>query len=526
MIPRIIHQTWKTEQIPERFLGYSLSWREKNPDWSYRFWTDRDLLEFVANHYPEYLNVFCGYEQGVQRADAGRYLLLHHFGGIYADIDTECCQSLETLTSEERVILCHEPHAHWAPAISYRGLPCLIFNGVMASPAGHPFWLHLIRLMRTMEHAIDVLDSTGPCLLTSAALAYPEQESLRIEPAVFFNPVDTYGNSDFGENDPNCYAIHHWAGTWWRPQTETRLERKWSRLKRRFYRARVRLTRGKQLNQAAARASVSRETLQAGLPGGKNLAILVPVRDGAQHLDGFLKLIGQLEVPSSTIKLVFCEGDSTDDSYDRLVSLTEPLKDRYRDIRILRKNIGTRFAHARRWIPSVQRERRAGLARVRNHLIDEGLDESDDWALWIDVDVWRFPPDIVSRLLEARARIVAPNCVTVPGGMSYDTNSFVSRPFWRDYRYYRLVKGGIFQPPARSHYRLCLSDLRHCTRVPLDGVGGTMLLVDAGLHRGGLRFPELPYDDLIETEGFGRLANDCGITPIGLPQVEILHVPW
>jgi hypothetical protein len=53
-----------------------------------------------------------------------------------------------------------------------------------------------------------------------------------------------------------------------------------------------------------------------------------------------------------------------------------------------------------------------------------------------------------------------------------------------------------------------------------------MLLVDAALHRGGLRFPELPYDDLIETEAFGRLAKDCGITPIGLPRVEILHVPW
>ena len=53
-----------------------------------------------------------------------------------------------------------------------------------------------------------------------------------------------------------------------------------------------------------------------------------------------------------------------------------------------------------------------------------------------------------------------------------------------------------------------------------------MLLVDAALHRGGLRFPELPYDHLIETEGFGRLAKDCGVTPIGLPRVEIMHVPW
>ena len=51
-----------------------------------------------------------------------------------------------------------------------------------------------------------------------------------------------------------------------------------------------------------------------------------------------------------------------------------------------------------------------------------------------------------------------------------------------------------------------------------------MLLVWAEVHRAGIRFPELPYDDLLETEGFGRLCHDCGVTPIGLPNTAILHV--
>ena len=42
-----------------------------------------------------------------------------------------------------------------------------------------------------------------------------------------------------------------------------------------------------------------------------------------------------------------------------------------------------------------------------------------------------------------------------------------------------------------------------------------MLLVDASLHRGGLFFPEAPYRDYVETEGFG-VAN-CG------PLVNNLH---
>ncbi|MEQ1840713.1 MAG: glycosyl transferase, partial [Verrucomicrobiales bacterium] len=449
------------------------------------------------------------------------------FGGIYGDIDTECRQSLEPLVSEDRAIFCYEPFAHWEWTITHRGLPVLLFNGVMASPAGHPFWLHLLELMRDVSEASDVLDSTGPCLLTAAALSFPAPESVRIDPAVLFNPVDVYGHSDFPSDHPDCYTVHHWAGTWYELEgRESWIKRKRKRAAKRFYRAKAKLTGGPRLNEENARAAVSADALAAELPAGDNIAILVPVRDGSSHIPGFLAAIERLEIPAERLKLVFCEGDSSDGSYECLVRLTEPLKHRYREIKILRKDIGIQFDHARRWQPAIQRERRAGLAMIRNFLIDEGLNESDDWALWIDIDVWCFPTDIVEKLLSARARIVVPNCVTKPGGCSFDLNSFASREVVRDYRYYRMVKNGIYQPPLDKSNRLRLSDLRHSDQVPLVGVGGTMLLVDAVLHRGGLRFPELPYDHLIETEGFGRLANHCGITPIGLPRVEILHVPW
>jgi hypothetical protein len=193
---------------------------------------------------------------------------------------------------------------------------------------------------------------------------------------------------------------------------------------------------------------------------------------------------------------------------------------------LLRRDVGTQFEHAHRSEKRVQRSRRAGLAIVRNHLIDHGLDETDDWALWIDIDVWRFPADIFARLRSADARIVTPNCVKASGGPSYDLGSFVGGWEYPDYFYYRHVHDGLFQPPQGSLGRLYLSDVRHSERVELHGVGGSMLLVDASLHRGGLRFPETPYKNLIETEGFGALARDVGVRPVGLPRVEIVHVPY
>jgi hypothetical protein len=526
MIPRIIHQTWKTDQVPEKFRPFSNTWKKYNPDWSYRFWNDRDLLEFVAAHYPSYLDLFCSYPKGVQRADAARYMLLHHFGGLYADMDAECVQSLDALQPETRVILCEEPETHWAQTTTPRGLPIMLFNGVMASPPNHPFWLHLLKRMDETRHASNVLDSTGPCLLTGAVLSYPNPQELRIEGAHFFNPIDTHGNPASDPNADECYAIHHWAGTWWSPAKTGWRQQRVASLARKYYRIKSVLLGGKRLHPPTTRAEVSPEAIAAPIPTGKNIAILVPARDATTHLVGFLKAIDQLNVPKNQLKLVFCEGDSRDGTYERLVQLTEPLRPLYRDIILLRKDTGSRFDASKRWLPSVQRTRRSGLARVRNHLIDHGLDENDDWALWIDVDVWRFPPDILEQLLHADARIVTPNCVIKHGGPSFDTNSSISTLTRYDYRFFRKVKHGLFQPPANDPFRLHLSDLRHSDRVPLDSVGGTMLLVDAALHRGGLRFPELPYDYLIETEAFGRLAKDCGITPIGLPRVEVLHVPW
>ncbi len=522
MIPKILHQTWKTDSVPARFQAYVESWKRHHPDWTMMFWSDRMLLEFVAQHYPDFLATFCSYAQGVLRADAARYLLLHHFGGVYADIDCECVAPFDPIMGEDRIVLCKEPDTHARMQADFRGLPYLLFNGTMASPAGHPFWIEVLSMLPGLAHAKDTLDATGPCLLTSAQLAYGDQTAFSIHPASLFTPADSFGQS--GGGGTPTLSIHHWAGTWWTPEPPPGL---WSRLRTLAYRSRYHLTRGPYLDEAAARSSVSREALSAPAPSGQNIAILVPLRDAADLIQPFLDALQTLDYPKGRIKLVFCEGDSSDGSWERLQAATAPLASRYRGIVLLQKQLGNAsLDRAKRAKPRLQRERRGAIAKVRNHLIDHGLDAADDWALWIDIDVWRFPRDVVSRLVKAGHRIAVPNCVKIAGGSSFDLNSFVIRRQTRDYRYYREIRGGLHQPPAQTQTRYHLSDVRHLDIIGLDAVGGTMLLVDAALHRGGLRFPEIPYRDLIETEAFGMLANDLGIRPVGLPKLEILHVPW
>lgn len=138
--------------------------------------------------------------------------------------------------------------------------------------------------------------------------------------------------------------------------------------------------------------------------------------------------------------------------------------------------------------------------------------------------VAEYPPDVLSRLLAEQQKIVVPNCVRTPGGTSYDLNSFLDLGTPRNHIYYLYAKGGLFQPPKSFYWRSHFDDLRFLQRTPLTEVGGTMLLVHGSVHRAGINFPEIPYDDLLETEGFGKMAVDFGLTPLGLPNLEIIHV--
>lgn len=525
MIPRLIHQTWKTETLPQPHAPLAASWQRFNPGWERVLWTDEMLLSFVFENYPGHFEVFCSYRNPVSRADAARYMLLHKFGGLYADIDAECMADLSPIADEGRVVLCHEPPSHWPLHAPYRRHPFVLFNGVMASPPGHPFWTHVLDLLPQTRHATDVLDIAGPCFLTGAYLSFRDKESIAVHPSQLFTPTDSSQNAvpAYGDSNPAPLTRHLWQGEWWKADRRRRSLMRSIRYRvRRWHHLR---TRGPVLDPEEAQGNIDPAALARPAPTGDRVAILVPLRDAVAYLDGFMKAVCALDLPRETTKLVFCEGDSTDGTPEKVRSIIAAAGSRFREIRLLKKDLGNSVTRQNRWEPKRQRNRRGGLAVVRNHLIDHGLDETDDWALWIDADIWKFPTDIFQTLRGAGARIAVPNCVLYPGGPTYDLNTFVT---YKDYPpdfYYKHIRNGLFQPPLKHPGRLFLDGLRHSECVEVDGVGGTMLLVDASLHRGGLRFPELPYKDQIETEGFGILARDVGVRAVGLPKVEILHIP-
>src|SRR5690242_18969278 len=94
-IPRLIHQTWRDEEIPEYLRRFQASWLKHHPAWQYRLWTDDDNRQLIAAHDPEFLAIYDAYPFPIQRADAARYFILLLLGGLYIDFDFECLTTLE-----------------------------------------------------------------------------------------------------------------------------------------------------------------------------------------------------------------------------------------------------------------------------------------------------------------------------------------------------------------------------------------------------------------------------------------------
>ena len=528
MIPRIIHQTWKTHVVPENCRCWVESWKTLNPEWKHILWSDQELDEFVAQHYPDFLTVYRSYKMGVQRADAARYLLLHHFGGVYTDIDTECLMSLDIFANEDRIVFCNEPSAHSGNYITSRSLERLIFNGTIVSPANHPFWLELLENLERNRFSSMVLDSTGPIVLSATAQKHHNQNAFSFNSAhlfcgkeVFGKPISEKRLGDYGKFN---VSIHFWIGTWYKPQT-ARKKFKIPLLKKANYFVNSRLhalTRGKQYSE-----NINRDFLAAEIaPPTQHeiIAVLIPVRDGEAYIKRCMELLGALDWPKSQLHITFCEGDSSDGTVAALAKIIAENKSNFGSISLIHKTVNTNFTRKNRTIAKLQRQRRAGLAVVRNHLIEHAIKPETDWALWIDIDVNDYQPSILRQLLAEQEKIIVPHCIRDDGSNNtFDLNSFVSVYEKRDNFYFKHVIGGLYQPPSATDRRIHLEDLRYHDKIRLHGVGGTMLLVHADVHRAGIRFPDSSYKDLIETEAFGQLARDHGITPIGLPNLIITH---
>jgi hypothetical protein len=108
MTEKTIHQTWITDTPPSSLFrpDWIQSWRDLNPNWDYKLWTDFDIHEFVKSEFPQFYPIWCAYPRAIMRVDAWRYLLLKKQGGLYVDLDSACLRPLDAWLTEKTLFCC------------------------------------------------------------------------------------------------------------------------------------------------------------------------------------------------------------------------------------------------------------------------------------------------------------------------------------------------------------------------------------------------------------------------------------
>ena len=237
-IPKIIHQTWKTKQIPSVYdLRWIDSWKKYNPDWEYKLWTDEDLRNLVKDKYSWFLPIYDTYPHNIFRVDAARYFILHHHGGLYVDLDFECLKSFDPLL-DNNVVFGYRPDNQ--DVVRYYNIP----NALMMSVQYHPFWeIVFEKMVQSWKNILqrrggvnsifirDVHFLTGSCLLyfsvcydKMSAGKNEGRASVTIYPYYYFYPVlyskykDRYKQDVIRylstDESKQSYAVTYWSYGW------------------------------------------------------------------------------------------------------------------------------------------------------------------------------------------------------------------------------------------------------------------------------------------------------------------------
>jgi hypothetical protein len=159
-IPRLIHQTFHSKQLPPEFQENVDRLKTLNSNWEHKLYDDADVAHFIEEAYgPRILSYFhrINPRYGAARADLFRYLVMYKHGGVYLDIKSAFTRPIdEILQPDDRYLLAHWPneagqkHADWGMPRDLRHIPRgeLQQWHIVCAP-GHPFLKAVINTVLT-----------------------------------------------------------------------------------------------------------------------------------------------------------------------------------------------------------------------------------------------------------------------------------------------------------------------------------------------------------------------------------------
>ena len=223
-IPKKIHQIWFGPKTPPAIFKESQeSLKKHHPDWEYKLWTEADIPALQL-HNKKFYDLSTNY---AEKADIVRYELLNKFGGIYVDVDFVCYKPFDVLTQYD----------FWA---GIEPLDCknrwVLSNAIIGAIPGHPILRHCIEtIQKSWYESSNTFIRVGPAHLSNSVVACTTKNSnnIIIFPKSFFYSLDFRNglaalHDELNYKDiqsqirPESFAMHFWAGTWWRPEEQNK----------------------------------------------------------------------------------------------------------------------------------------------------------------------------------------------------------------------------------------------------------------------------------------------------------------
>lgn len=180
-IPRIIHQIWiqGVDLMPPRYRELTATWSRCNPSWTHRVWDESSLRALLGE--TRWWPVYAKQHEFCARADVARYALLQRFGGVYADVDTECRRAIDALVDGARITV--TLYSHPRPTVSRLDD---VTNSIIASVPAHPIWDDVLAWLEDAAHDhLFVTERTGPRMLARFVETYaPDARLVRFPHAL------------------------------------------------------------------------------------------------------------------------------------------------------------------------------------------------------------------------------------------------------------------------------------------------------------------------------------------------------
>lgn len=195
-IPKIIHQIWIGDQS-QRPVNLMQTWKDMNPDWEYKLWTDDNLPKMMCQEQYDKMEQLHG------KADILRYEILYQQGGFYVDADSECVLPLEDFLLDNDSFAGYE---------NERVRGNLIANGYIASTKENDLMFILLCKIKKINdiNSKEPWQITGPKLVTDTVKEI-DYSDLTVYPSHYFIPKH-YSGVEYNGDD-KVFARQYWGST-------------------------------------------------------------------------------------------------------------------------------------------------------------------------------------------------------------------------------------------------------------------------------------------------------------------------